>query len=272
MASQASSTNSGLPPDLFDTTTVISLLATVAIVLAAYSTSKLVLSKSTSGTLRFFFIWHLADALCHFILEGSFLYHCFFSYIPTSELAPDHGLFPTPYNFLLHGGDRVYGAQSGGSNPFAQLWMVYARADKRWAGVDLGVVSLELLTVFFDGTLALYICYCIAKRDPKTSIWMIILATCEIYGGSYFNFPGQVDGTRRGGIIIWLTLRCVGFMTFCPEWLVGNLNLDGSNFMYMWVYLVFFNMLWVFIPFYAIYWAVGDISSALSERKIKKNL
>ncbi|CAG9943263.1 unnamed protein product [Clonostachys rosea f. rosea IK726] len=245
MASQASSTNSGLPPDLFDTTTVISLLATVAIVLAAYSTSKLVLSKSTSGTLRFFFIWHLADALCHFILEGSFLYHCFFSYIPTSELAPDHGLFPTPYNFLLHGGDRVYGAQSGGSNPFAQLWMVYARADKRWAGVDLGVVSLELLTVFFDGTLALYICYCIAKRDPKTSIWMIILATCEIYGG---------------------------FMTFCPEWLVGNLNLDGSNFMYMWVYLVFFNMLWVFIPFYAIYWAVGDISSALSERKIKKNL
>uniref|UniRef100_A0A8H7NGL9 EXPERA domain-containing protein n=1 Tax=Bionectria ochroleuca TaxID=29856 RepID=A0A8H7NGL9_BIOOC len=245
MASQASSTNSGLPPDLFDTTTVISLLATVAIVLAAYSTSKLVLSKSTSGTLRFFFIWHLADALCHFILEGSFLYHCFFSYIPTSELAPDHGLFPTPYNFLLHSGDRVYGAQSGGSNPFAQLWMVYARADKRWAGVDLGVVSLELLTVFFDGTLALYICYCIAKRDPKTSIWMIILATCEIYGG---------------------------FMTFCPEWLVGNLNLDGSNFMYMWVYLVFFNMLWVFIPFYAIYWAVGDISSALSERKIKKNL
>ncbi|CAI6100373.1 hypothetical protein V2G26_008306 [Clonostachys chloroleuca] len=245
MASQASSTNSGLPPDLFDTTTVISLLATVAIVLAAYSTSKLVLPKSTSGTLRFFFIWHLADALCHFILEGSFLYHCFFSYIPTSELGPDHGLFPTPYNFLLHGGDRVYGAQSGGSNPFAQLWMVYARADKRWAGVDLGVVSLELLTVFFDGTLALYICYCIAKRDPKTSIWMIILATCEIYGG---------------------------FMTFCPEWLVGNLNLDGSNFMYLWVYLVFFNMLWVFIPLYAIYWAVGDISSALSERKIKKNL
>ncbi|CAH0053351.1 unnamed protein product [Clonostachys solani] len=245
MASQASSTNSGLPPDLFDTTTVISLLATVAIVLAAYSTSKLVLSKSTSGTLRFFFIWHLADALCHFILEGSFLYHCFFSYIPTSELAPDHNLFPTPYNFLLHGGDRVYGAQSGGNNPFAQLWMVYARADKRWAGVDLGVVSLELLTVFFDGTLALYICYCIAKRDPKTSIWIIILATCEIYGG---------------------------FMTFCPEWLVGNLNLDGSNFMYMWVYLVFFNMLWVLIPFYAIYWAVGDISSALSERKIKKDL
>lgn len=61
--------------------------------------------------------------------------------------------------------------------------MVYARADKRWAGVDLGVVSLELLTVFFDGPLAVYVCYCLAKKDPKVSIWMIVLATCELYGG-----------------------------------------------------------------------------------------
>jgi hypothetical protein len=34
-----------------------------------------------------------------------------------------------------------------------------------------------------------------------------------------------------------------GWMTFAPEWLTGNQNLDGSNFMFMWVYLVFFNML-----------------------------
>lgn len=61
-------------------------------------------------------------------------------------------------------------------------------------------------------------------------------------------------------------------MTFCPEWLTGNINLDTSNFMYLWVYLVFFNTLWVFIPLYVIWWAVGDISGALNERKIKKNL
>lgn len=70
--------------------------------------------------------------------------------------------------------------------------------------------------------------------------------------------------------VLWLTN--VGFMTFCPEWLIGSLNLDTSNFMYMWVYLVFFNMLWVFIPFYAIYWSVCDISGALNERKVRKNL
>ena len=61
-------------------------------------------------------------------------------------------------------------------------------------------------------------------------------------------------------------------MTFCPEWLTGNINLDTSNFMYMWIYLVFFNMLWVLIPFWVIWYAVGDISGALNERKIKKNL
>lgn len=133
MASQSSS----LPPDLFDQTTIISLLSTLAIVFVAYATSRLVLPRATtSGALRFLFIWHLADALCHFILEGSFLYHCFFSYVPASE-AGSEGLVPTPYNFLGFGDSRVYGPQSGGDNPFAQLWMVYARADKRWAGADL---------------------------------------------------------------------------------------------------------------------------------------
>ena len=180
----ADTTASSLPPDLFDQTTLVSLFSTLVFVFAAYLGSRQALAPNTSTTVRFLFIWHLADALCHFILEGSFLYHCFFSHAPAAE-ALDAGFYPTPFNFLGHGADRVYGAQAGGeSNPFAQLWMVYARADRRWAGVDLGIVSLELLTVFFDGTLALYICYGLAKKDSKTSIWMIILATCEIYGGT----------------------------------------------------------------------------------------
>ncbi|KAF4509642.1 hypothetical protein G6O67_003790 [Ophiocordyceps sinensis] len=244
-----------LPPDLFDTTTMASLLFTVAIVAAAYAVSRRVLApRTTPRALRFLFIWHLADALCHFVIEGSFLYHCFFSYLVLpraagaahdAAAAAAASLFPTPYNFLGHEGRRIYGPQAGGDNPFAQLWMVYARADRRWAGADLGVISLELLTVFFDGPLACYICYLIARKNPKASIWMIVLATCELYGG---------------------------FMTFCPEWLTGSINLDGSNFMYMWVYLVFFNMLWVFIPLYAMWYAVNDISNALVARNAKKIL
>lgn len=34
--------------------------------------------------------------------------------------------------------------------------------------------------------------------------------------------------------------------------------------MYLWVYLIFFNMLWVFIPLYAIWYSVGQISNAFN--------
>ena len=57
----------------------------------------------------------------------------------------------------------------------------------------------------------------------------------------------------------------LGFMTFAPEWLSGNPNLDSSNFMYLWVYLVFFNMLWVWFPFWVLYEAYNNISLAFSK-------
>lgn len=55
-------------------------------------------------------------------------------------------------------------------------------------------------------------------------------------------------------------------MTFCPEWLSSNVNLDGSNFMYLWVYLTFFNGLWVVFPGYAAYVACVDIMDAFAVR------
>lgn len=48
----------------------------------------------------------------------------------------DHKYYPTARGYLGHD-DRIWGAQAGGDNVFAQLWMVYARADRRWAGADL---------------------------------------------------------------------------------------------------------------------------------------
>ncbi|KAK6855961.1 emopamil binding protein [Apiospora arundinis] len=227
-----------LPADVFDKTTLISLASTLAILATAYITSRSVLPASTPGHWRALFIWHAFDALIHFILEGSFLYHCFFSYMTVSRVRNPLALAPTAHNFLGYT-DRAYGPQAGGNNPFAQLWMVYAKADRRWAGADLSVISLELLTVFVAGPLACLICYGIAKKDPRTNIVVIIVATMELYGG---------------------------FITFCPEWLTMNYNLDASNFMYKWVYLVFFNMLWVFIPIYAIWVASKDINDAFAAK------
>ena len=53
-------------------------------------------------------------------------------------------------------------------------------------------------------------------------------------------------------------------MTFAPEWLSGSHNLDTSNFMYLWVYLVFFNMLWVVIPLWVLHEAADTISLAFT--------
>lgn len=52
-------------------------------------------------------------------------------------------------------------------------------------------------------------------------------------------------------------------MTFAPEWLTGSPNLDTSNWMYLWLYLTFFNGLWVAFPAWILYEAYGLFSGAL---------
>ena len=49
----------------------------------------------------------------------------------------------------------------------------------------------------------------------------ITLSVCELYGG---------------------------WMTFCPDWLMGSPNLNTNSWLYFWVYLVFLNGIWVLIP------------------------
>lgn len=62
-----------------------------------------------------------------------------------------------------------------------------------------------------------------------------------------------------------------GFMTFAPEWLTGNPNLDTSNFMYLWIYLFFFNTLWVWIPIWILYEAHNNIKAAFEGVKLRGN-
>lgn len=148
------------PPSLLDTTTLYSLLSTLAILLAALLLSRRVLDPhSTPTRLRLLFIWHAFDALIHFILEGSFVYHCLFakSSIPVGgrvfigqvggggvngKWVGEEGTYWSDPRGFLNGdvsgsGKVMHGAQAGGENPLAALWMVYAKADARWAGVDL---------------------------------------------------------------------------------------------------------------------------------------
>ena len=61
------------------------------------------------------------------------------------------------------------------------------------------------------------------------------------------------------GIIIFS-----GWMTFCPEWLVGSPSLDTSSALYLWCYLVFFNGLWVIIPFLLLWHSWKEMEELLT--------
>lgn len=214
---------------LTDPTTLLSLGLVLVLLSAAYGFSLSAMSPTARKSTRFLFIWHVFDALIHFIFEGSFLYNCLFTYTtivaPVSQptaapvaaqaaatstksflnyiriLASSNTTAPSALplltsnitapmhlaaNWLGHT-DRLYGANFGGAgNPFAALWRVYAQADFRWGRADANVVAIELLTVLVAGPLAVYVAWLLAKGRREASVWMIVLATGEIYGGEFF--------------------------------------------------------------------------------------
>jgi hypothetical protein len=249
-------------PFTLDAGTTFSLGVAFSLMPSAQLLAKYALPRSTPRTLYFLFLWHAYDFLTHFIVEGSYLYHCFFSYqqLPMRDSGTTHPASWTgpPQAYLYNRPDRRYGALYSQS-PMARLWQEYAKADARWGGADLTVISLELLTVGLAGPAAVYICYLITKianastetvkTQYRATLWFaaIALATGELYGG---------------------------FMTFAPEWLSGNNALAGDDPVYLWLYLVFFNMLWVFIPFWVLYTGYWELSAAFRSagefRAVKK--
>ena len=105
-------------------------------------------------------------------------------------------LLTPPDVYWLGRADRLYGAHYGGG-PAGAVWREYARADRRWAGVDLTVVCLELATVCVGAPLAAYVCALLAREHAggpralgrhrvglRKWFWMSLLAGGELYGGA----------------------------------------------------------------------------------------
>jgi len=135
----------------------------------------------------------------------------------------------------------VFGRQvNTETGPLAQMWREYAAADFRWGFSDPTVVSLEILTVLGAGPMCCYVLKQLANDDPARHYWLIVLSTAELYGG---------------------------WMTFCPEWLTGSPNLNTSNALYLWVYLVLMNLIWVFIPLWLMFDSYTHIAGALRARQ-----
>lgn len=204
------------------------------------------LSEAWTPRVLTFYAWHLFDGLMHLLLESTYVYGCFAYYttkarlhVPGSLLSEDnqnyghrhvqyHDLdaatqkklcYPDafPRHFLARP-DRLYGnAYSSSVN--AQIWQEVAKADSRYAGIDLTTLCLEIITVALAGPLAIYVAERVRKdvaaaaaaRPPErksrgrsedgslllelssesplsclsveTCFWSIILAVGELYGG-----------------------------------------------------------------------------------------
>lgn len=181
---------------VIDRVTILSLLATLILLIIAYLASLRLLRPRTTLKFRILFIWHAFDALIHLILESAFLYNCFFTYtsILSSSDYPHPASLTSPGVYFLGRKDRLYGSNYG-SNPMAKVWQEYAKADSRWGGADLTVISLEILTVCIGGPLAVYVCELIRRGDRegggaggKLWFWATVLATGELYGGECPTF------------------------------------------------------------------------------------
>lgn len=148
---------------------------------------------------RRIYIWHIFDACIHFIHEGIFLYHCFFVYGPVlpesiTTAGPAGKTEPrfvgghhwtTPGVYFLNKPDRVYGPHRGNSM-FARMWMDYAKADWRWAGTDLSVISVESFMLFVVGPMGIWVAEKIRRNggiiSKKAAFWMAVIAAFETFG------------------------------------------------------------------------------------------
>lgn len=243
-------------PFTLDLPTILSLTAALSLLpIATFLSFGLIPSNKPRD--RFLVFWHAYDALTHLIIEGSFLYNCFFSY--TTIASEDYSAITSNNSPFLNRADRLYGAAYG-TGPTARLWQEYGKADRRWLGADVTVISLELLTVILGGPAAAYICYLVYKsnRDEQQT---------DARLSSSSKSQSQEQARSRGKMWFIAAGLAVaelygGFMTFAPEWLSGSHGLDTSDPMYLWVYLVFFNTLWVYVPIWVLWEAWKEIGAA----------
>lgn len=177
------------------------------------------------------YLWHLADGLTHLLIESTYIYGCFNYSIPI-DISPQqhpHASSPAPHepHYFLNRKDRLYGNTYGTTIP-AKIWQEYARADSRYAGIDITTLSLEIVTVFLAGPLALYVAESI-RRDVEgrgrlaggTWFWAGVLAVGELYGGCVFKSsqrPRLYGKFER--VKVWAE-RVVGCLIFCPNGLLG---------------------------------------------------
>ncbi|CAJ1087413.1 emopamil-binding protein-like [Xyrichtys novacula] len=157
------------------------------------------------------------------------------------------------YDIIVHltlEGPFVYmslvGTVETSEGPLAELWREYGQADSRWLISDPTIVSIELLTVVLDSLLGILLIHAVLRDKHYRHLLQIALSVCELYG-------------------CW--------MTFAPDWLAGSPSLNTSNWLHLWVYLVFFNGVWVLVPVLLLvhsWLSLGSLHALRTDKHLKK--
>lgn len=138
-------------------------------------------------TPQILYTWHLISGLTH-LLESTYIYNCFFAYttIPPPPPSPHH------HHYFLSQPTRLYG-NAYSTSISAYPWIEYAKADRRYAGIDITTLSLEIITVCLAGPLAIWVAKGLRREGGRgrvgagTWFWAVVLATGELYGGYVEN-------------------------------------------------------------------------------------
>ena len=233
---------------IFTKTSAYSLGGVLAIGIVAYIGSKSLLPRNARWQDRYTFVWlvnftccscssilislfvQAFDALIHFIFEGSFLWMSVFGRQVNTQTGPLAQMCMLEPPILRESFLTIV----------VVLGREYAASDFRWGVADPTVVSLEILTVLGAGPLCCYILKQLANDDPARHYWLIVLSTAELYGGFV---PLECKMKTLFTYFIFNS-----WMTFCPEWLTGSPNLNTSNVLHLWVYLVVSFYYYFFSP------------------------
>lgn len=105
---------------------------------------------------------------------------------------------------------------------------------------------MEMATVLFVGPMCVWLVFAIAYNKPYRHFLQITISVSELYGGTmqhgcelfFYCCSGCWLLCRAPLTSLALTynviLFCTGWVTFGPEWISGNKNLDGSDPMRFW--------------------------------------
>lgn len=138
----------------------------------------------------------------------------------------------------------LLGSVKNSQSFLAAPWKEYGKADARWLVSDPTIVSLEIATVFFVTPMCLVLIYAICKKRYYRHFIQISVCICELYGG---------------------------WMTFGPEIITGSQSLKTDNFIYLYVYLIFYNGIWVVVPGLLLCQSWSDLKTGFAGGQSGKN-